>query len=100
MRFISSLVAPALLAGCSAYSPVSDAWRWSPPPQKVTLSTPEAAALTNQIAQLQIQRTDIRNRISAESDIWARQLLYAELHDVGMRLSPLERRLALAAPAR
>ena len=103
MRCIPLLAAgAAFLAGCSTTAPVLDAWSWDAtrPPVKAALPAPEHAALTNRIAQLQIERNDIRARISAQPDIWARQALYAQLHDVGMQLSPLERRLSLVTPAR
>jgi len=96
MRTILCCAACVLFAGCSTVSSVGDAWTWDAtrPPPKVAVSVPELAALTNRVAELQIQRNDIRNRISAEPDIWARQRLYADLHGVGMQLSPLERQLS------
>jgi hypothetical protein len=104
MRLPLSLAAVALLAGCSTVSAVRDAWTWDPtaPHQRgrVVLAPEELALLTNHVAQLQIERNDIRARISAEPDIWARQRLYEQLHGVGRQLSPLERQLAAAAPAR
>jgi hypothetical protein len=104
MRHILTLCALTLLAGCSTVSALRDAWHWDPTrPQedsRVELSPAEAATLTNRLAELQLQRDAIRSRISAEPDIRARQALYSDLHRVGQQLSPLERRLALAAPAR
>jgi hypothetical protein len=64
------------------------------------LSPQDVAALTDRSAQLQLQRNEIRDRIASERDAWARQRLYEELHQVGMQLSPLERRLATVAAAR
>jgi hypothetical protein len=104
MRFLISLAAAALMAGCSTVSVVRDAWTWDPTAQqqrlRVVLSPEELGLLTNRMAQLQIERNDIRARISAEPDVWARQGLYEQLHGVGRQLSPLERQLAAAAPAR
>lgn len=103
MRFLLSLAAAALLAGCSTVSAVRDAWTWDPTapqqPERVVLAPEQLGALTNRLAELQIQRNEIRSRISAEPDVWARQRLYEDLHGVGRQLSPLERRLAAAAPA-
>lgn len=102
MRLSLALAAVALLAGCSTVSTVRDAWYWDPtlPAERIVLSPEQFGALTNRHAGLQIQRNVIRARISAETDIRARQRLYEELHDVGRKLSPLERQIAMAAPAR
>jgi len=102
MRLPFSLVAIALLAGCSAVSTVRDAWYWDPTlrAERIVLSPEQFGTLTNRLAGLQMQRNEIRARISAEPDIQARQRLYQELHDVGRQLSPLERQVAMAAPAR
>ncbi len=97
MRLPLSLAALALLAGCSAVSTVREAWDWDPSAMqdrtRVTLSGDQLGALTNRVAELQIQRNGIRSRISAEPDIRVRQRLYADLHG-------LERQLAAVAPAR
>ena len=104
MRLPLLLAAAVLLSGCSTVSPVRDAWHWDPTaPQersRVVLSAEQLASLTNRLAALQIERNDVRSRISSEPDIRVRQLLYADLHRVGRQLSPLERQLASAAPAR
>lgn len=104
MRLILSLAALALLAGCSTVSAVRDAWSWDPSRTqertRVVLSPEQLGALTNRLADLQSQRNQIRSRISEEPDIRARQRLYADLHSVGRQLSPLERQLTAAAPAR
>ena len=104
MRRSLSLVAVAVLAGCSTVSAVRDAWDWDPtaPLQRTrfALSAEQMGALTSRLADLQIQRDEIRARISAEPDIWVRQRLYEDLHRVGQQLLPLERQLTAAAPAR
>lgn len=104
MRLSLSLAAMALLAGCSTVSTVREAWDWDPSAMqdrtRVALSGEQSGALTNRLAELQIQRNAIRSRISAEPDIRVRQRLYEDLHSVGRQLSPLERQLAAAAPAR
>jgi hypothetical protein len=94
--FVSSL-ALCLLAGCAVVP--SEAWTFDAthPSRKTALSIGEAVALTNRIAELQLQLNQIRDRIAAQPDIWARQDLYAQLHDVGMQLSALERRVAASA---
>ena len=104
MRFPLSLAAVALLAGCSTVSTVREAWDWDPSAMQgrpsVAVSVEQRSVLTNRLAELQIQRNAIRSRISAEPDIRVRQRLYEDLHGVGRQLSPLERQLAAAAPAR
>jgi hypothetical protein len=100
MRIALSFAASALLAGCAVVPP--SAWTFDPsqPRQREFLSREEVAALTDQSAQLQLRRNEIRDRIANERDVWARQGLYSELHEVGMQLSPLERRLSTVAAAR
>ena len=85
------------LAGCSVVP--SQAWNFDPtrPQPKAMLAAAEAAALTDQVAQLQMQRNQIRADIAVEPDIWKRQAHYTRLHQAGVELSPLERRLAAAA---
>ncbi len=104
MRLILSFAALALIAGCTTVSVVREAWDWDPSAMqdrtRVAVSGEQLGALTNHLAELQIQRNDIRSRISAEPDIRARQRLYEQLHAVGRQLSPLERQLAAVAPAR
>ena len=100
MRIAICFAASALLAGCAVVPP--SAWTFDPnqPRQRELLTGEQVAALTDRSAQLQLRRNEIRDRIASERDIWARQGLYAELHQVGMQLSPLERRLATVAAAR
>lgn len=100
MRIHLAIAALALVSGCSVVPPA--AWTFDPtrPAPKETLPMDETVALTDRVAQLQLQRNEIRVRIATESDIWARQPLYGELHSVGMQLSPFERRLASVAAAR
>jgi hypothetical protein len=89
----------ALLAGCSVVP--SDAWTYDPAhPPKAALPMEEVVALTARVADLQIQRMQVRDRIAAEPDVWARQSEYRELHRIGMELSPLERQLGNLAQAR
>jgi hypothetical protein len=102
MRIALSLscAALALVAGCSVVP--NAAWTFDPtqPPRKAALPADEATSLTDRAAQLQIERNAVRARIAEERDIWARQRLYGELHSIGMKLSPLERRLAAVAAPR
>ncbi len=104
MRSILPFAVLALCAGCSTVSAVRDAWTWdatSTQERSRAFSSPQdMVALTNRVADLQLQRNEIRSRISGEPDIDVRQGLYAQLHRVGRELSPLERELAAAAPAR
>jgi len=89
------------MAGCSSVVPPS-ALRFDPtrPAPKPVLPVQESAALSDRVAQLQLERIEIRTRIAAETDIWERQRHYAQLHGVGMELSPLERRLSAFAASR
>jgi uncharacterized lipoprotein YajG len=100
MRKVFPCAALALLAGCSVVPPA--AWTFDParPAPKAALSVQELAVLTDRVAQLQLERNGIRTRIAGESNVWERQRLYAQLHSVGMKLSPLERRLAGVAAGR
>ena len=102
MRIVLCCAAAALLAGCSTPIALREAWAWdvARPQPRPTVPASEVAALTNRVAELQLQRNEIRTRISAEPDILARQQIYADLHELGMRLSPLERQLAALVPAR
>lgn len=97
MRIAFSCATLALLAGCSVVPP--DAWTFDPtkPLTKAALPAQELAGLTDRVSGLQLERNEIRDRIAGQPDIWERQRLYARLHSVGMELSPLERRLSIAA---
>jgi hypothetical protein len=104
VRTILSLAAAAVLAGCSTFDAARDAWAWdtgrTQERKRIVLSPEELAALTNRTADLQLQLTSVRSRISAEPSVQARLGLYEELHRVGRELSPLQRQLTAAAPAR
>jgi hypothetical protein len=104
MKSLYLLLPVSLLAACSTptIDSAREAWHWEAtrPAVRASLPAAELAQLTNRIAALSMQRSQIRGRISAEPDIAARQRLYAQLHDVGLQLSPLERQLAAAASAR
>ena len=88
------------LSGCAVAPPSAYTFDPTRPQAKPVLPTEEAAALTGRIAQLQVERVAIRNRIATETDVWKRLGLYSDLHRVGSELSPLERRLNLYAQAR
>jgi hypothetical protein len=90
----------SLFAACSVVPP--DAWTFDPtrPPVKAALPMDQVVALTDRVAQLQLQRNDIRARIANEPDAARRLDLYRSLHRVGMELSPLDRRLGSVASAR
>lgn len=100
MKIAITCVAVAALSGCAVVAP--DAWSFDPtrPAAKAVLPAEQLAALTDRVAELQIQRTAIRARIAAQPDAWQRQHLYEQLHAVGMQLSPLERQLAGVASSR
>ena len=100
MRVAISCTALALLAGCSVLSPEALTFDPARPPPKASQRAPELAALTDRVAELQLERNEIRDRIAGEPDIWERQRLYEQLHAAGVKLSPLERRLATFTAAR
>jgi len=99
MRVVLLSAALVLLAGCSVVP--RGAWTYDPAhPPKATLPMEDVVALTTRVAELQLQRTQVRDRIAAEPDVWARQSEYRELHRIGMELSPLEREMGTVAQAR
>lgn len=100
MRFVLALTAVAFVSGCAVVPP--DAWTYDPtqPQPKLAISPAEAAAMSDRVAQLQLQRNNVRTRIANEPNVWNRQALYAQLHAVGAELSPLERRMARYAQVR
>jgi hypothetical protein len=100
MRIAASLAVSALLTACSVAPP--QAWTFDPtrPQAKASLPMNELVALTDRVALLQLRRNEVRARIAAEPDAFRRQALYADLHSVGVELSPLERQLARLSSAR
>jgi hypothetical protein len=100
MRIPVCLPVLTVLTACTVVPP--QAWTFDPtqPQPRLALPTADLAALTDRVAQLQLQRNEIRARIATEPDARKRQGHYAQLHSVGMELSPLERRLATVAAAR
>lgn len=95
MRSILVLAVLGLLAGCSMISAAPQAWDWDPatnPRVAAADARARATAYAGRLADLRVQRQDIRARIAAEPDIRQRQALYAQLHQIGLQLSPLERR--------
>jgi hypothetical protein len=90
----------ALCSACSVVPP--QAWTFDPtqPQPKISLAPQDAAVLTDRVAELQLERNQIRARIAGERDVWQRQQQYAQLHRIGMELSPLERRLGEVVSAR
>jgi hypothetical protein len=77
MRIAVSCAALVLLAGCSVVPP--EAWTFDPtrPAPKAMVPAQELAALTDRVAQLQMERNEIRIQIAGQPDIWERQRLYA-----------------------
>ncbi|MES2786897.1 MAG: hypothetical protein V4684_15645 [Pseudomonadota bacterium] len=100
MRFVLALIAVAFASGCAVVPP--QAWTYDPtqPQARPGIASADAVALTERTAQLQLQRNEIRTRIANEPNVWNRQVLYSQLHAVGMQLAPLERRLAGYSQAR
>ncbi len=100
MRTAIFLPVLALCSACSVVPP--QAWTFDPtqPQPGISLAPQDVAVLTDRVAALQLERNQIRARIAGERDVWQRQQQYAQLHQIGMELSPLERRLAQIASAR
>ena len=96
----SLLAAVSVLSGCSVVP--ATAWNFNPlqPQAKRAAPVQEVVALTDRVAQLQIERNEVRARIAAQPDVWERLDLYAQLHGIGSRLSPLERELGTIASSR
>lgn len=94
MRTVLALVLAAGIGGCAVVPPA--AWEFDParPAPQGALAPQQVAPLTQRLAQLQIERNAIRNRIAGERDLRQRLALYEQLHRVGLELSPLERQLA------
>lgn len=94
MRSVIALILAAGIGGCAVVPPA--AWDFDParPAPRAALPPQQVAAMTQRLAQLQIERNAIRSRISGERDVRQRLALYEHLHRVGMELSPLERQLA------
>lgn len=100
MRIVLPLSLVALLASCSVVPP--GAWTYDPtnPQPRPMLDTAQAVQVNGRVAQLALEKNEIRSRIANERDAGARLDLYAQLHQVGMELSPLERRLSGYGQAR
>src|SRR4051812_42047609 len=100
MRIALIVSAATLVSACSVVP--APAWTFDPthPQPRPVIAAVDAAPLTNRVAQLNIEKNEIRARIAAEPDAHARLRYYEELHSVGMELSPLERQLAMYASAR
>jgi len=94
MRSVIALILAAGIGGCAVVPPA--AWDFDParPAPQAALPPQQVAAMTQRLAQLQIERNAIRSRIASERDVRQRLALYEQLHRVGMELSPLERQLA------
>src|SRR5687767_8843416 len=90
MRIAIPFALLALLGGCAVVPHA--AWTFDPtrPQPKPALAAIDAAGLTDRLAQLQLERNDIRARIASEPNAAARLRLYEDLHKVGLQLSPLE----------
>lgn len=100
MPIPACFLVPAFMAACAVVPP--QAWTYDPtrPQPKVAVPMTEVVALSNRVAQLQLQRNEIRAQIATEPDVWKRQEHYVRLHSVGTQLSAQERRLASITPAR
>ncbi len=100
MRVVLALISVALASGCAVVPP--QAWNYDPtqPQLRPVMASADAVALSERTAHLQLRRTEIRTRIANEPNVWNRQVLYSQLHAVGMELAPLERRVAGYSQAR
>lgn len=94
MRTVLALILAAAVGGCAVVPPA--AWDFDParPAPAAALPPQQVAPMTQRVAQLETERTAIRNRIAAERGVRQRLALYEQLHRVGRELSPLERQLA------
>lgn len=101
-RLVLCSLGLCVLGGCAVEVVPPQAWTFDPthPQTMPTMPADEAALLTQRIAQLQLERTELRSRVAQENDAWKRQKLYAQLHSLGLQLSPLERRVNSYAAAR
>lgn len=97
---LSSFAFAAVLSGCAVVPP--SAWDFDAmqPRAKTALPAEQFAALSQRVAQLRAERDGIQARVAGERNVWQRQREYADLHRVGLQLSPLERQLADATSAR
>ena len=100
MRIAIPCVLLAVLGGCAVVPHA--AWTFDPtrPQPKPALAAADAVGLTDRLAQLQLERNELRSRIASEPNAATRMRLYEDLHAVGRQLSPLERRLATFASSR
>lgn len=100
LALVSFFAVATVLGGCAVVPP--SAWDFDAmqPRAKTALPADEFAALSQRVAQLRAERDGIQARVAGERNVWQRQREYGELHRVGMQLSPLERQLADATPAR
>lgn len=100
MRIAIPCIILVFSCGCTVVP--NDAWTFDPTRalSRPVLPPEQAARMTDRLAQLQLQRNEIRARIAAEPNPTVRLRLYEQLHAVGMELSPLDRRLAGYAWAR
>src|SRR4051794_1562306 len=100
MRSLIAIPLLIIVGGCAVVPP--SAWSFDPTqlPTRTAVAPQQFAAMSDRLAQLQIERNEIRTRIAAEPDVSQRQRDYEQLHRVGMQLSPLERELGRLTPAR
>jgi len=99
-RLTLPCLALVLLAGCAVAPP--DAYSFDPtkPRARPAADPAQAAALTQRVAQLQLELTDVRARIAVQPDAWQRLPLYAQENRIHRELGPLQRELARYASAR
>jgi hypothetical protein len=94
------LALAAIVGGCAVVPPSAFDFDPMQPRAKAAVAPEQFTAWSQRAAQLRVERDAIQARVGAERDAWQRQREYARLHRVGMELSPLERQLADATPAR
>ncbi len=99
-RLVFPLSLVAALCGCSVVP--NQAWHFDPtnPQPRPVADAAQVAPLTNRIAELQTQLSDVRAQVAAQPDTEHRLPLYSREHRIGEQLSPLQRELGRYAQAR
>lgn len=100
LSFLLPTFALAILSGCAVAPP--DAFSFDPtkPVAKPAMDPAQSAALTQRVAQLQLELGEVRSKIAVQPDAWRRLPLYAQENRIHRELAPLQRELARYALAR
>ena len=98
--FLCLAVSTLAFAGCAVAPP--DAYSFDPtkPRARPAADPAQAAAITQRVAQLQLELGEVRSRIAVQPDAWQRLPLYEQENRIHRELGPLHRELARYASAR